>query len=397
MTPASPETAHVEGQPSFLLAAPGVRLAITRFGAMLGPVTFFANDRAPIRPYAVAPWAEERAGASPFLHALRGDFMCSAFGDNVEPCEGRIIPPHGDTVNGDWSLIHRREHPRGAALRLAMDMPHQGGRCVGTTVVLAHHSFVYQRHDFLDRSGPINPGHHAMLSCPPRRASALLSFSPYTLAGTSPLRAALPPSHIKSLLVPGTYGAPLNAMPCLDGTTMDVTSFPSRDGIDDVLIACADPTIELAWSAATFPEERYAWLSLRLRAQLPSTLIWLSNGGMLQPPWNGRHKAILGIEDIMGYFSVGLAESARANPLNARGIQTATQMRPHVPLRIPYIQGVVRIPAGFNRVAAIEPAGSGQLSIRDVRGVEVRAACEWEFLNEARIEGLCEDDSCTRA
>jgi hypothetical protein len=180
-------------------------------------------------------------------------------------------------------------------------------------------------------------------------------------------------------------------MPCLDGSTIDVTRFPNHDGVDDVLIVCADPNWHLAWSAVTFPDAGYAWLSLRRRAQLPSTLVWLSNGGMRQPPWNGRHKAVLGIEDIMGYFAVGLAESARENPLNTRGIPTSVRMLPETPLRIPYIQGVVRIPAGFTRVATVEPAGSGQLSIRDEQGTEVRTTCEWEFLLEERIEGLCED------
>jgi hypothetical protein len=381
----------IEGQDSFVLEAAGIRAAITRFGAMLGPVTFFMPERAPIEPYAIAPWATEPAGASRFLHALRGDFMCSAFGDNVEPCNGQIVPGHGDTVNGEWSVVNQRESSRGAVLRLSIDMPTQGGRCEATTTVLAHHTFVYQRHDFLDRAGPINPGHHAMLRCPRPPGSARLSFSPYAIAGTSPARAALPPGYIKSLLAPGTFCANLGAMPCLDGTTLDVTAFPNHDGVDDVLIVCADPSLHFAWSAATFPGEGYAWLSLRMRAQLPSTLVWLSNGGMLQPPWNGRHKAIVGIEDIMGYFATGLAESARVNPLNARGIQTCSSMRPGTTLRIPYIQGVVPIPAGFDRIATVEPVGSGQLSIRAASGIEVRAACAWEFLAEGRIEDLCED------
>jgi hypothetical protein len=250
---------------------------------------------------------------------------------------------------------------------------------------VADQSFVYQRHDFLDRSGPINPGHHAMLRCPPRTGSALLSFSPYTFAGTSPSRATLPATHLRSLLTSGQFSATLSAMPCIDGTTLDVTAFPNQDGVDDVLIVCADPTRPLAWSAATFPGEGYAWLSLRLRAQLPSTLVWLSNGGMLQPPWNGQHRSVVGIEDIMGYYAAGLAESARTNQLNARGIRTSVWMQAGVPLHIAYIQGVVRIPTGFDRVAAVEPAGSGQLSIRAASGAEVRAACEWEFLTTGRL------------
>lgn len=388
-----PDTAVVCGQASFELATPAMRAAITRFGAMLGPVTFLADERAPIQPYSVAPWVTEppQSGVPPLLSALRGDFMCSAFGDNTDAFDGRVIPPHGDTANGEWNLVYRRENERGAALRLAMDMPTQGGRCTGTTVLLDRHTFVYQRHDFDGVSGPINPGHHAMLRCPPRAGSALLSFSPLAFACASPPRAALPDESSRARLRPGAFSANPAMMPCADGTTMDATSFPSRDGVDDVLILCAGPARELAWSAATFPGEGYAWLSLRNRAQLPSTLLWLSNGGRAEPPWNGRHVGVVGIEDIMGYFASGLAESARDNMLSAHGVPTCVHVSARDTLRIPYIQGVVRIPPGFDRVAEVEPIASCELLVRAASGAEVRVACRWEFLGDGHIPQLCED------
>ncbi len=376
-----------------MLVSRTVHAAITRFGAMLAPVRFHA-DSAVIEPYSLAPWATEElpADTHPLLRALRGDFMCSAFGDNSEPLDGRSIPPHGDTVNGNWTcLYHREAAARGTALRLAIDMRNQGGRCTSSTMLLDGHSFVYQRHDFEGVSGPINPGHHAMLQCPPARGSAQISVSRHVFACAQPPRGTLPTTHLRSTLAPGLASAQLTSMPCTDGTTTDVTSFPSADGVDDVLMVCADPAHPLAWSAATFRESGYAWLSLRNRAQLPSTLVWLSNGGMLQPPWNGRHRNVLALEDVMGYFAAGIAPSAKLNRINARGIPTSVWARPEVPLRIPYIQGVVRLPPNFSRVADVTPCGPGRVQLQDDLGVSVEVACEWEFLASGHITGLCED------
>lgn len=386
-------TALIHGQPSFTLATESVHAAITRFGAMLGPVTFFADGHAPIRPYSVAPWATEplEPEVPLLLAALRGDFMCSAFGDNTERVSGRVIPPHGDTVNGEWSFVQQRANEHGIALRLGIDLLSQGGRCVATTVLFGQHPFIYQRHDFAGMSGPINPGHHAMLRCPAAAGSAVLSFSPHVLACSSPPRAALSATQSRSRLLPGAFAADVTSMACVDGTTTDITTFPGHEGVDDVLMVCADPARELAWSAATFRSEGYAWLSLRNSAHLPSTLVWLSNGGRIEPPWNGRHKGVLALEDIMGYFASGLAESARDNTLTARGIATCLRVVPGEVVRIPYIQGVVRIPAHFDRVAAVEPVASGELLVRAANGAEVRVACRWEFLGDGRIPGLCDD------
>src|SRR3546814_10048006 len=104
-------TATIHGQDSFLLQTRDVELAVTRMGGMLGPVTFFPRSEAPIRPYAVAPWAEETLGKDvpPMLRALRGDWFCSAFGENSEPYAAERLPPHGESANRDWFEIDRSE------------------------------------------------------------------------------------------------------------------------------------------------------------------------------------------------------------------------------------------------------------------------------------------------
>lgn len=388
-----PRIALIQGQPSYILATRCVRAAITLFGGMLGPVMFYTDESIEIQPYSIAPWAEEpkSPSMSSLLAALRGDFVCSAFGDNAEAYEGRAIPPHGDTANSDWVFVQERASTLGVSLRVVAELRSQGGSCVATTVLLENHPFVYQRHDFHNLSGPINPGHHAMLRCPPNAPSAVLSFSAYEFAYASPSRSAFKQTPPASRFLPDTFAASLNAMMDRDGKATDAAVFPGPDGVDDVLMVCARQVEELAWSAATFPDAGYAWISLRTRVQLPSTLIWLSNGGRLETPWSGRHIGVIGVEDIMGYFASGLAESARDNALTARGISTCMRPASSGRLEIPYIQGCVRIPPGFDRVASVEPTVPGQLLIRAASGATVRVACRWEFLADGRIPELCAD------
>ena len=382
----------IHGQYSFVLATTAMSAAITRFGAMLAPVTFFADSSAPIMPYSIPPWATEPDLDSipPLLRALRGDFMCSAFGDNGTPYEGVAIPPHGDTANGDWTVINMRSTTLGTAMRLAIELPTQGGRCVGTTSLLEGHQFVYQRHDFEGLSGAINPGHHAMLTCPSAIGSTLLSFSPWAFTAVSPQRAALTEDKARSQLMPGKFAEGPAALPAVNKGTVDLTSFPTEERVDDVFLVCTTPRGGLAWSAASFPARGYAWLALRRAAQLPSTIVWLSNGGRFEPPWNGRHAPVLALEDIVGYFACGLAESAQPNSLTARGIPTCLIATVGVPILIPYIQGLVRIPADFGRIAAVEPAGPGALLVVGAGGHKVTTPCRWEFLTEPYIPELCE-------
>jgi hypothetical protein len=193
----------------------------------------------------------------------------------------------------------------------------------------------------------------------------------------------------RSRLLPGKFVDDPAAMPTADGRTADLTSFPAEQGVDDVFMLCGKPASGFGWSAATFPARGYAWLALRRTQQLPSTLVWLSNGGRFDAPWNGRHAPVLALEDIIGYFASGLAESARPNALAARGIPTCLAVTHGVPLRMPYIQGLVRIPQDFGRVAGVVPRGPGDLLVIGATGKEVNVTCRWEFLTELCIPELC--------
>lgn len=376
---------------SFPLHTRAIELSLTAVGGMLGPVTFFPKSAAPIRPYAIAPWAEELlpSGTPPMLAALRGDWLCSAFGENIEPHAGRKLPPHGETANRDWECLGRSEAAVGCALRLGVELPLQGGYCEATTALLNDHTVIYQRHDLCDLTGPINPGHHATLAFPDIEGAGRLSFSLHIHARTYFEPTERPENRGYSWLKPDAEITNLREAPCIDGSMTDLCRYPARRGFEDVAILCTDPKVELGWSAVTFPEQEFAWFALRDPKQLASTLLWFSNGGRHFPPWNGRHINVMGIEDITAFFHVGIAASCRPNLLTERGIRTCLEPDTQGRLSIPYIQGVARIPAGFDEVASIRPEHhGGAISLVAKSGIVVPVRCQVDFLKTGKLPGL---------
>jgi hypothetical protein len=181
----------------------------------------------------------------------------------------------------------------------------------------------------------------------------------------------------------------LRAVPAIDGSTTDLSRYPARRGFEDFAILCTNSTVTLGWSAVTYPEQRFVWFALRNPQQLASTLLWFSNGGRHFAPWNGRHVNVLGVEDITGFFHVGLAASCRPNGLSERGIRTCLAPDAEGRLSIPYVQGVARVPAGFDRVATIEPRpAGGNVVLHAESGIAVEVPCHVDFLRTCALPGV---------
>jgi hypothetical protein len=274
-------------------------------------------------------------------------------------------------------------------MQLGMDLPQQGGRCEAFTALLHDHSMIYQRHDLKGLTGPANPGHHATLAISDRNGAGRLSFSRFTLARTYFEPTEGPETGGRSCFKPDAEILNLEAAPCADGSTTDLTSYPARRGFEDVAVLCTDPTLDLGWSAVTFPKAGFVWFALRNPKQLASTLLWFSNGGRDHSPWSGRHTNVIAVEDMTALFQVGLAASCRPNALTARGIRTCVEPDHDGSLSVPYIQGVARIPEGFDRVAAIEKQSNGTcLHITAASGRELRVPCEVDFLRTGDLSSM---------
>lgn len=379
----SAPTLHiVHGQPSWSFRSSHVHANLTRLGGHLAPVAFRLDHRL-VSPFAIAPWAEEKlAPDTPaLLKALRGDFFCAPFGGNGTAWRGEQHPPHGESANAPWRLQSFEKTAEGrTTLHASLATKVRAGTVDKFLTLIDGHTAVYQQHVLSGAGGPMSVGHHALIKFPDTPGSGVVSTSRFVRAQVLPVPFERPEARGYQALLPGAEFRALARVPLLAGGTTDLASFPARRGYDDLVMLTADPKLKLAWSAVTFPRERYVYFALRDPRTLRHTLLWISNGGRHYAPWNGRHTSVIGIEDTTSYFHLGLAQSAKPNPVNRRGIPTALALSARKPTVVNYIVGVAAIPAGFDRVARISPTKEG---VEFVAASGKRATCAVDvgFLN----------------
>jgi len=366
----------VAGQPSWSLASDQVRAFITRRGGHLGPVAFSLSERK-IVPFSVAPWAEERLPRSTpsVLKALRGDFFCCPFGGNERPWRGEKHPPHGETANADWTLEKEKHDENVQSLQFSLNAQVRPGRIEKEIALRNGHNALYCRHTISGMSGPMPLGHHAMLRFPHESGSGRLSTSPFVFGKVCDIFDPEAPSALK----PGAEFTRLDRVPTASGGWADLSRYPARHGFDDLVMLMGKPNLPFAWTAVTFPRQRYVWFALKNPSVLRSTILWFSNGGRRYAPWNGRHERIMGLEEVTSYFHYGLAESVRKNPLNQIGFPTAIALSKSHPLTVRYVMAVQSIPAGFDVVSDIR-LRDGHAVLHARSGKQVVAPLDTSFI-----------------
>ena len=375
-------TESVFGQPSWRLNSPRVEAFVTQLGGHLGPVVFRLGDQA-VSPYAVCPWAEEQMDAAipPILRVLRGDFFCMPFGANEAAFRQEHHPPHGETANGQWQLESLHTEAGSVTLHASLATNIRAGRVDKYLRLLDDHTAIYSRHVIAGMDGSMSLGHHAMLQFPEAPGSGLISTSPFVCARTAPLPVELPENQGYSLLKPDAAFTSLTEVPTITGEWADLSRYPARRGFEDLVMLIADPAVKPAWTAVTFPLQRFVWFALKDPSVLRQTVFWFSNGGRYYPPWNGRHTGVMGLEEVTSYFHYGLADSAESNPLNRMGHKTCLQLNADSPLDVRYIMGVATIPDGFDRVESIEAsAEADSVCICSASGIDVCAAVDLSFM-----------------
>ena len=375
-----PTLRTVHGQPSWTIRSNRTRAYLTQLGGHLGPVEFRLGAKT-IAPFSVAPWAEEPGTKKliPLLRALRGDFFCAPFGGNGTPWRGEKHPPHGETANSPWSCKSIQTARGKSTLHASLATKVRRGHVDKFITLSDGETVVYQRHTISGARGPMNVGHHAMVKFPEPPGSGTISTSRFVRGQVLPCPFESPENYGYSSLKTGATFRSLDRVPLAAGGMTDLSRYPARKGFEDLVMLSADASLPFAWTAVAFPHEGYAWFSLRDPRILRHTVFWISNGGRHYAPWSSRHTAVLGLEDVTSYFHLGLAESAKANPLNRRGIPTALQLDPRCPTTVNYIVGVAAIPAGFNRVKDIRPRGAG-IELLGANGKRARCTVDLSFL-----------------
>ena len=351
-----------------------VTFDITRIGGQLGPVKFRLG-RQLIEPFSTAPWCD-KPGADkliPLLRELRGDFFCAPFGAGPA-WRGEAHPPHGETANGTWKVNSSEGGRLVATLRTSVRV----GNVTKIIEAREGETNLYQTHLLEGFQGRMCLGHHAMLDFN-RNGPGFISTSKLRLAQVLPAPFESPAQGGYCSLKEGAWFRQLDKVPMAAGGKADLTRFPAREGFEDLVMLHHQDADDFAWAAVVFPEKRFVWFSLKNPAQLASTVLWHSNGGRHYAPWNGRHRGVLGVEDVTAYFHLGLAASLADNPWQDKGVPTSITFTKGKPTRIPYLMGVAALPAGFDAVRSIQRTATG-IRLQAASGASIDHAVDTTFI-----------------
>ncbi len=378
-------------QPCWVLQSDCVSLAVTQVGAHIAPVTFYRNDAAGVQPYYISPWQDEHLThlPAPVLTSLRGDFFCFPFGGNDAAYGTEKHPPHGEVAGSRWEFSGIEKSGAVNTLKLSLKTKVRPGTVTKRISLIDGQNVIYTQEQLTGYTGPMSLGHHATLALPEKEGSVRVAASPFRLGMTCPVLFSDPVNREYQSFAINKRFKDLTQVPLMwkDAPEADATRFPARTGFTDLLAIFSEPAEKNgghpAWITATNAEAGYLWFSLKDQAILPATVFWISNKGRHGVPWNGRNRC-LGLEDVCGYFAQGLNASASQNELNEQGIPTVLQLSPHVPTNVNYIQGVVKIPAGFDVVKSVEFDKEGVTFI-STAGPRVSAKLKCSFLQSGKL------------
>lgn len=369
------------GQPSWHLKNSSVDAWITRTGGMLAPATFRLADGRKVQPFAIAPWANEKLapGTPALLQALRGDFFCAPFGGNGTPWRGEKHPPHGESANSDWALVADERGADTTTLHVRLETKVRCGVIDKRVTLRRGQSAIFCEHTLSGFSGPMSLGTHPCLRVPGAEGAARVSAGGWEWGQVLPVPFENPAAGGYSALKPGAKFNALSAVPLAVGGVADLSRYPAREGFEDLVMLMGKPGRSLGWSAVTFPQERWVFLQLKNPEVLRHTVLWHSHGGRHYPPWNGRHRGVLGLEETTSYFHLGIAESARRNALNRAGFPTAVKLSLKKPLRVAHIFAVAAVPRGFDIVVGVQTVPGG-IEIASANGRTARMPLDVGFL-----------------
>ncbi len=335
-----------------------------------------------IEPTHTAPWADDAAiqadeSILPNLRYLSGDFFCAPF--STADVDG--APAHGWPANARWTVLETVPHPEGGTIaRYELSRPVMGARLVKEFALRDGHPFLYQRHIFYGGEGALPVASHGMTRFTP---GGRLAFSPKRYATTPDTAPEPDPSLGRSSLAYPARFTDLTRVPMADGSFADVTTYPFASMNEDFIMLVEAEGARIGWAAATRPDKRDIYLSLKNPADLPVTLLWFSNGGRDYAPWNSRHIGVQGIEEGRTFGGAGHKASIAPNPLSEDGVPTALVLDPDGEVEVRNVIGGLPLPDGWTRAADVD-VGADSVTIRDEGGASLTVPFDAAFLTRGR-------------
>ncbi|WP_422372969.1 hypothetical protein [Hoeflea sp.] len=329
-----------------------------------------AEDGRVLSPLHRAPWVDDpdavfEETTPPNVRRLSGDFFCAPFGRNdIEPG-----PTHGWPANSAWSHSGTDETEDRLTAVFTLDRKVMGATIEKRLSLRAGHPFLYQEHLLSGGEGAISVAHHVMVQM---SAGGHLAVSPKAFACTPDEALEPEAARGRSILAYPAETRDLASFPLADGGAADLGRYPPGERHEDFVTlaeaASEDPHMTLGWSVASRNAENDRVLVLKNAAQLPVTMLWISNCGRDYAPWSGSHAGVLGIEDARA-SGAGHADSIRPNLLTERGIPTAYTLSEGQSISVRQAIGTCSIHESEGDVNGLA-IGSGEITLRFATGRE---------------------------
>jgi hypothetical protein len=297
---------------------------VQALGGMLGPLHFRLDAERDLQVMHVAPWAgtTDSLALPGILRRLRGEWPCVPFGrtdlppdlppgwQNVEPDDSW---PHGYSANHLWTC----EHASRERVCLAIDYPEDSPvarierhvQAVADAPALDMDLVIWPR-----RSLRLPAGLHPTFRLPHPGGRVELELGRHEGIFSYPSRSA----GAITRLLPDCRSERLDAMAAVGGA-LDLSRLPlSEDGEELVQVRalsaspCAAP---LSLHYLDYDAHVGLWWDT---ARFPDLMLWLSNRGRPEFPWQGRHVA-LGAEPVNSVFDLSrVARPPADHPLADR-------------------------------------------------------------------------------
>ncbi|TIL66190.1 hypothetical protein [Mesorhizobium sp.] len=300
------------------IKAKGVSVTVDLTVGHLADMTVDIDGRR-LNPLHRAPWVDEPRETLPQdlpegTVRLSGDFLCAPFSrSDVEEA-----PLHGWPANSRWDVVASAATADGWRAVFRLQHKVMGATVEKILTLRDDHPFLYQEHVFSGGSGGISVAHHPMTAM---TDGGRLAFSPKRFAATPDDPLEPDPARGRFLFAYPARSADLTRFPAADGGTLDLTDYRIDHSREDFVTLVEADHGGPGWTALARKAEADLVVVLKNPAELPVTMLWVSNGGRDYAPWSGRHRGVLGIED--GRTALGHAASLGDNWLKREGVATA--------------------------------------------------------------------------
>ena len=304
-------------------------LELDPFGAKIADAALYA-DGLEIRPFFQNPWRDDPCDMDNLTRHLGGEWPCVPFG-GTQPPDGLPAEWGVDDIGADW---HQHAHGYGAhSVWSLSQLDHntalaeitypETGPVAGLRrrVCLASPTKIQLDLEIKARcDAKIPVGLHPVLSLSGAAPeTAFVRIAGAQNAWTFPIDV----EPARGYLGPDQRNVPLSSLLRSDGTTIDARYLPYPAQSEDLVLLSAPA----GGISLVRPDLGYRVDVQWNDKDLPSCVLWLSNGGRDYAPWNGRVCAV-GIEPVAAAFDLGVSHSTSADtPLARHGVRNFVQLR----------------------------------------------------------------------